>query len=317
MYYKIMTGLYLNAKPFLKWAGGKTQLINELSKRIPKKFLKNKIIDRYVEPFVGGGAFFFYLKNNFLVKESFLIDNNKELIIVYKTIQNDIEELIKKLKNLEKIFLKSNVNQQKKMFYKIREDFNIQKKSFDYQNYNSDWIDRSAFMIFLNKTCYNGLFRLNKKGEFNVPFGKYKNPKICDDVNLRIVNKALKDTEIYCFDFYNAKDFIEKETFVYLDPPYRPLNKTSNFTAYTDNGFNEKDQKRLAKFFKEMDTKGAYLLLSNSDPKNIDANDNFFENLYKEYIIERVSAKRFINCKSHGRGEINELIIRNYSILGD
>lgn len=169
-------------------------------------------------------------------------------------------------------------------------------------------------MIFLNKTCFNGLYRVNKKGEFNVPFGngKVKYSRICDKDNLIKVNKALADAEIIYGDFEDSRKYIQKGTLVYLDPPYRPLSDSSSFTKYTEIGFNDDDQIRLSKFFKEMDKKGAFLLLSNSDPKNKDSNDNFFENLYAGYIIERVSAKRYISSNVKTRGDINELLIRNY-----
>jgi DNA adenine methylase len=183
---------------------------------------------------------------------------------------------------------------------------------FDYKNRNDDWVMRTGYLIFLNKTCYNGLFRLNNKGKFNVPFGKYKNPKIFDEANLIAVHKALKNTELFSDDFTGAEKFIEKETLVYMDPPYRPLNSTSHFTDYSKDGFDDQDQKRLAQFFKDMDQRGAFLLLSNSDPQNINPDDNFFDSLYHQYNVNRVLAKRNINSKSSGRGLIKELIIRNY-----
>ncbi|MDN5331253.1 MAG: adenine methylase [Tepidanaerobacteraceae bacterium] len=301
-----------NAKPFLKWAGGKSQLLDELYKRLPLAFIQSGEIERYVEPFVGGGAFFFFIKRNFKVRESFLLDINRELMISYKVIQNNVNELIDELRNIEEKYLKLSEEYRKHFYYKIREEYNRQKNNFDYANYNFDWIKRAASLIFLNKTCFNGLYRLNKKGEFNVPFGKYKNPTICDSENLIAVHRALEDTEIICADFEESKKYIHKNTLVYLDPPYRPLNDTSNFTSYSESGFNDDDQRRLAYFFKEMDKRGAYLILSNSDPKNVDVNDNFFEELYSGFIIERVKAKRHINCYGNKRGEINELIIRNY-----
>ena len=184
---------------------------------------------------------------------------------------------------------------------------------FDYDNYSNEWIERTSHLIFLNKTCFNGLFRQNMKGEFNVPFGRYKNPKICNEKNIIEVNKALGNTEIFCGDFSEASEYIKKESFVYLDPPYRPLNKTSNFTTYSKDGFIDEDQTKLAEFFEDMNKRGAYLMLSNSDPKNENPHDEFFDALYKDYNIERVTAKRHINCNASKRGEINELIITNYT----
>ncbi|AIS51686.1 modification methylase MjaIII [Thermoanaerobacter kivui] len=301
-----------NAKPFLKWAGGKTQLLDELYKRLPSTILQKGEIERYVEPFVGGGAFFFFLKKNFKIKESFLMDINKELIVGYKAVQNNVNELIHELKEMEEKYLKLSEEDRKNFYYRIREEYNKQKDNFDYVNYNLDWVKRAAYLIFLNRTCFNGLYRLNKKGEFNVPFGKYKNPTICDDYNLIEVSKALENTEIICADFEESEKYIAKNTLVYLDPPYRPLNSTSNFTSYNEDGFDDDDQRRLAQFFKEMDKRGAYLILSNSDPKNEDPQDDFFDKLYAGFIIERVKAKRYINSDGSKRGEINELVIRNY-----
>ncbi|KHO61022.1 modification methylase [Thermoanaerobacter sp. YS13] len=307
-----LSSILNNAKPFLKWAGGKTQLLDELYKRLPSSLIQSGEIERYVEPFVGGGAFFFFLKRNFKIKESFLIDINKELIIGYKVIQNNVNELIHELSSMEEKYLKLSEEQRKDFYYNIRDEYNRQKDNFDYVNYNLDWVKRAAYLIFLNKTCFNGLYRLNKKGEFNVPFGKYKNPTICDADNLIEVSKALENTEIICADFEESKKYIHKNTLVYLDPPYRPLNNTSNFTSYNEDGFDDDDQRRLAQFFKEMDKRGAYLILSNSDPKNEDVDDNFFDELYAGFIIERVKAKRYINSNGDKRGDINELIIRNY-----
>lgn len=302
----------INAKPFLKWAGGKGQLLEDLNKRLPSKILKEEKIDRYIEPFVGGGAFFFFLKSNYFIKEAILIDINKELIVGYKVVQNDVEKLISRLEKIESKFLKLSQEDRKDFFYNVRKKYNDQKKLFNYEKYGSSWIERAAYLIFLNKTCFNGLFRVNSKGEFNVPFGKYKNPTICDTLNLLEANKALKNTKIICADFEESKKYVEKNTFLYLDPPYRPLNSTSYFTSYSENGFDEKDQLRLAQFFRDVDKMGAFLMLSNSDPKVVDEKDNFFDKLYSGFNIERVNAKRTINRDSTKRGTINELIIRNY-----
>jgi len=302
----------INAKPFLKWAGGKTQLLDDLNKRLPSHMLNSRCIDSYVESFVGGGAFFFFLKGKYFVKKSFLFDINKELVISYKVIQNDPTELINKLYEIEDIYLKKSKEERKQFYYEIRNIYNRQMHDFDYKNYNVEWIERTKFLLFLNKTCYNGLFRQNKKGEFNVSYGKYKNPTICDEKNIIETSNALQDTEIFCADFTESEKYIRKNSLVYLDPPYRPLSTTSSFTSYDKEGFTDEDQKRLANFFKKMDKKEAYLILSNSDPKNENPEDDFFDEMYFKYNIERVPAKRFINCDASKRGEINELIIRNY-----
>ncbi|AMW33785.2 DNA adenine methylase [Fervidobacterium islandicum] len=300
------------AKPFLKWAGGKSQLVEELHKRLPESILQTRKIDVYVEPFVGGGAFFFYLKGRYKIGKAYLFDVNKDLILAYKVVQAYPKELIQHLENLEEKYLSLGEEEQKNFYYKVREDYNIQRQRIDYSAPSEEWVIRVAYLIFLNKTCYNGLYRLNKDGDFNVPHGRYKNPKICDSENIIQASWALQDTEVFCGDFEKSSEYIRPGTLVYLDPPYRPISKTSSFTSYTEEGFSDEDQIRLAEYFKRMHDRGAYLLLSNSDPKNVNPNDDFFDKLYKGFIIERVPAKRFINSDAKGRGTIMELIIRNY-----
>lgn len=304
---------FAGARPFLKWAGGKTQLLLELEKRLPQSVRESGVIGRYVEPFVGGGAMFFYLKNHYHVNESVLMDVNPELIMAYMVIQQDVDKLITILGDMETEHLQKGEEARKENFYSIRTDYNQQMELVDYHDYDDGWIQRTASLIFLNKTCYNGLFRLNSKGEFNVPFGRYKNPTICDEGNLQTVHHALEKTEILCADFPHAQHFIKKDTLVYMDPPYRPLNSTSHFTSYSGERFSDQDQEKLARFYRGMDSNGAYLVLSNSDPKNHDLEDNFFDELYSGYEIDRVPAKRNINSNTSSRGEINELIIRNFN----
>lgn len=303
----------MNAKPFVKWAGGKGQLLGELEKRLPSDVLHEKTIQRYIEPFVGGGAMFFFLKSKYKLKESFLFDNNKDLIITYKVIKSKYIRLIDELMEIEDNHLEKSEKQRKENFYRIRELYNRQIRNFNCQRYDDEWIKRAGYFIFLNKTCFNGLYRQNSKGEFNVPFGRYKNPKICDEDNLRQVHGVLKNTDLFWGDFTESDDYINGNCFVYLDPPYRPLNQTSYFTNYSKEGFDDYDQNKLADFYKEMDNRGAYLMLSNSDPKNHDLQDKFFDVLYKDYKLERVPAKRYINRDASKRGSINELIVRNYS----
>ena len=302
----------INAKPFLKWAGGKKQLLMEFNNRLPSHIKETGTIKRYVEPFVGGGAMFFFLKKHYTLDESILLDINRELVMAYQVIKNDHKNLTEMLKDIEENHLKMDEEGRKKNYYKIRKEYNSEIHSADLENYSDQWIEITSNLIFMNKTCYNGLFRQNKMGEFNVPFGLYKNPRICDETNIELVNNALKDTEILCADFTVSESYINEKTFVYLDPPYRPLNKTSNFTNYSKDGFNDFDQSKLASFFKKMDNTGAYLMLSNSDPKNENSKDEFFDNLYSEYNIDRVTAKRNINRDVLGRGIVNELIVRNY-----
>ncbi len=302
----------LKAKPFLKWAGGKGQLLPEIEKRLPKKIKNTRKVDNYVEPFVGGGAVFFYLNNNYTIKKATLIDNNKELIIGYKVIQNNPQELIEQLRSIERQYLKKSSTERERFYYEQRDKYNKQMRDFDYQHYSEEWIKRAVYLIFLNRTCYNGLFRQNSKGEFNVPMGRYKNPTICDAKNILEVHESLKKATIICGDFSEAEQYITQDSFVYFDPPYRPLSNTANFTDYSNAGFTDEEQKRLAAFYKKMDKRGAFLMLSNSDPKNEDPNDDFFDKLYAEFNIQRVKAKRAISCKGTGRGEITELLITNY-----
>ena len=172
-------------------------------------------------------------------------------------------------------------------------------------------IDKSSYFIFLNKTCFNGLYRVNRKGRFNVPMGAYKNPTICDVENLQNIHKALQNVTIVCGDYSLSKQFIDKDTFVYVDPPYRPLSETSGFTSYNSDTFDDNEQIRLARFIDEINLSGAKIVLSNSDPKNANPNDTFFDELYKAYTIKRVSASRMINSKADSRGKINELLICN------
>jgi len=299
------------ATPFLKWAGGKTQLLKQFSKRLPIE-MKTGEITSYVEPFVGGGAVFFYLGQRFSFDHSSIFDANEELILTYRVIKKSTNKLIHELESLESAYIsKSNVEREH-LFYHVRDSFNNKKAEINFSIYDAEWVTRAAQSIFLNRTCYNGLFRMNRKGEFNVPFGRYKNPRILNKDNLKDVAALLKTTTIILGDFTRCKKFVDNSTFVYLDPPYRPLNDTSSFTSYAKDGFSDTDQRRLAGFFKELDKKGAKIMLSNSDPRNENTDDSFFDELYADYTIERVPAKRSINCYGARRGNINELIITNY-----
>jgi DNA adenine methylase len=302
---------FSHARPFLKWAGGKTQLLRQLGKRLPNE-MKTGEITHYVEPFVGGGAMFFYLGQQFVFDRSSIFDANEELILVYRVIKKSAQKLIHELEKLESAYLSKRNDDRERLFYHVRDSFNKKKPEINFNTYDTEWVTRAAQSIFLNRTCYNGLFRMNRKGEFNVPYGRYTNPCILNRDNLNDVAALLKTTTIISGDFTRSKKFVDNTTFVYLDPPYRPLNDTSSFTTYSKDGFSDADQCRLAGFFRELDQKGAKIMLSNSDPRNEDPADSFFDELYAEYSIERVPAKRIINCNGTRRGEINELIITNY-----
>jgi DNA adenine methylase len=291
-------------KPFLKWAGGKNQLLNEIEKYYP---FENGI-KKYAEPFVGGGAVLFDILNKYDLEEIYINDINEELINTYIMIREHIDELIQKLFIMQDEFIPIE-NSDRKMYYgKKREKFNFLKLN----NSIEDDIEKAAIMIFLNKTCFNGLYRVNKKGFFNVPMGDYKNPMICDEDNLRLVSEKLNSIKIESGDYRKSEKFIDKNTFVYIDPPYRPLTRNSGFTAYSQTNFDDKQQIRLSEFINFISKNGAKFLLSNSDPKNIDEKDDFFDNIYSKYKIRRVEATRMINSKASARGKIKELLISNY-----
>ena len=297
-------------KPFLKWAGGKTQLLGELEKHLPNEIKVSGKIKKYFEPFVGGGALFFYLSSYYRIEEAYLSDINKELILTYNVIKNNPMELIEILTDLSDSYIKT--DDKKELFYNVREDFNKALINFNYENYSDEHIKRASQMIFLNKTCFNGLFRVNKSGEFNVPFAHPENPLICDKNNILNVSKALENTEIVTASYLDSEELIDDKSLVYLDPPYRPLDKKSSFEGYSKLDFDDDSQRELAKYFKNITEKGAKALLSNSDPHNTDPNDNFFDDLYSDYKIDRVEANRFINSKADKRGPINEILVYNF-----
>lgn len=292
-------------KPFLKWAGGKGQLLKEIEKYYP---FENGKITKYAEPFVGGGAVLFDILIKYDLEEIYVSDINAELINTYRIIRDDIDVLIEMLSKLQSDFIPKDTDERKAYYMQKRERFNDLKVNGD-ENIN---IEKAALMIFLNKTCFNGLYRVNKKGLFNVPMGAYKNPLICDEKNLRAVSEKLQNVKIVCGDYKESADFIDENTFVYFDPPYRPLNETSSFTAYTENLFDDEKQIELAEFVENMNKKGAKVVVSNSDPKNSNTEDDFFDELYKMHKIKRVQATRMINCNSELRGKIDELLIANY-----
>lgn len=299
------------AQPFLKWAGGKTQLLEQIKLFFPNE-LSTGLITQYIEPFVGGGAVFFQVANLYPVPEFVIADVNPELILAYQTIQRAAESLIDYLGFLQTDYLALPEEERKDFFYQVRTEYNQQRKQINFDTYSSEWIKRTAQLIFLNRTCFNGLFRVNSKGEFNVPFGRYKKPRICDESNLRSVSQVLQQTKIQQGDFTQCEKWVNDRSFLYFDPPYRPLSQTSNFNAYAKKRFDDEEQLRLRDFFQRLDKKGAKLLLSNSDPKNEEQTDDFFEKAYRDYHIERVEAARNINSKGDKRGKIKELLIMNY-----
>lgn len=274
------------AKPFLKWAGGKGRLVPQLSQYYPNEF-KN-----YYEPFFGGGAVFFSLT---LSRKTHINDINDTLMDAYIHVRDDIDALVSRLQKLEKQYKKHSEEERKEYFLKQRARFNALQAG----------VEKTALLIFLNKTCFNGLYRENSKGEFNVPFGRYTNPTICDESNLRAVSQLLHSSTITTGSYKEAVKSAKKGDFIYLDPPYFPLSKTSNFTSYHEDGFTVEDQTELRDLFVELDKRGCYVMLSNSAAP-------FIKELYANYRQEFVNANRNINAQAAGRGKIAEIVVLNY-----
>ena len=297
-----------NIKPFLKWAGGKTQLIEIIKENMPDINTKDYL---YVEPFIGAGAVFFDFINNKMFKKYIINDINSKLINLYIMIRDNCDELIETLNNLKIEYNNlESIDEKSVMYYRVREDFN---------DINISNILQASYFIFLNKTCFNGLYRENSKGGFNVPFGKHKSPSIFDEQQIRDISNTLKLKDKHGENIVVIKNVsyselineIDNNTFVYMDPPYRPVTE-GGFNSYNKSSFNDEEQTKLSYFYKKLNDIKAYLMLSNSDPKNLDANDNFFDELYEEFNIQRISANRMINSDSSGRGMITELLITNY-----
>ncbi len=302
----------VKAKPFIKWVGGKSQLLEQFENFYPNE-LRKGIIKNYVEPFLGGGALFFALSQHYNIERAYLSDLNKDLILTYQVIQQRPNDLLDFLEQYQKDYDQTEQEKRKDLFLAIRHHFNLHRFEINYKKPSDNWIPRAAQFIFLNKTCFNGLFRLNSKGEFNVPYGKYKTVTIFDEPNILAVSKLLQRAEIQPAHYTSCFDKASENTFIYLDPPYRPISKTASFTTYTGAEFDDTEQLKLAQFFRKLDQeKGAKLMLSNSDPKNENPNDDFFEKAYSDYNIFRVSASRAVNCNGEKRGKINEILITNY-----
>lgn len=294
------------AKPFIKWAGGKGQLLSQLDNYLPKRLFSEDFT--YIEPFVGGGAMLFHMLRKFPhIRKVVINDINDNLIKAYQIIRKQPNELIEKLTIMESSFLSLQSEEKRKSLYlEIREKFN---------RHNTDDVQNTAYLMFLNKTCFNGLYRVNSKGEFNVPFGRYKNPQICNAYTILADNKALNSKEIIILsgDYSETSSYIDHNylTFLYIDPPYRPLSATSSFTAYTKGDFNDDDQSRLADFCKQINSDNCLWMLSNSDCSSKDPADRFLEDLYDGFNIERVYASRSINANPLKRGKLTELLIHN------
>ena len=266
--------------PIVKWVGGKRQLMFELLKNMPKSY------NRYFEPFIGGGALFFELQP----ENAYISDMNEELINLYSVVRDNVYELISDLNKHEV---------SKEYFIDIR---NLDRTS-EYKNLSN--VQRASRFIYLNRTCFNGLYRVNSQGQFNVLFGNYKNPRIVNENNLLNCSELLKNTEIKCADFSEILTKVKKGDFVYFDPPYVPLNETSSFTSYTKDGFDMDMQFKLREVCDELDSMGVMFMLSNSDTK-------FVNELYSNYEIKKVFASRAVNANAESRGKITEVLVRNY-----
>ncbi|MFH0869624.1 MAG: DNA adenine methylase [archaeon] len=270
---------------FVKWAGGKQQLIEQFKPLFPKKF------NRYFEPFVGSGAVAFFVIQNLKPKEVFLSDTNEELINAFNVIKTDVERLIVELKQHKEYHLADG----KEYYYEIR----------SVSPNDLPLLERAARFIYLNRTCFNGLYRVNSKNQFNVPMGDYKNPDVVQEDKLRRIAELLKNVTIKVMSFEKIADLAKEGDFVYFDPPYHPLDAKPSFTTYTKDNFVEKDQKKLAEIFRKLSEKGCFCMESNSDTKLI-------KEIYADFKIHTVKARRMINSKAEGRGEINEVVVTNY-----
>ena len=274
-----------DARPFVKWVGGKQQLLAQFEAYFPTTFR------RYCEPFVGGGAVFFHLWNaRRLPRQAFLFDNNAELVNAYLVVRDKVDELVETL----------TIHQQrhnKKYYYRVRR--------LDRRELELSEVERAARTVYLNRTCYNGLYRVNSKGEFNVPMGSYINPQVLHENVLRTASSALQGVNIELRDFRSLVDFVQAKDFFYFDPPYDPLSKTASFTGYTRDSFGEEDQRELAKVFALLAEKGAFVMLSNS-------NTPLVSELYRKFRIETVQARRAVNSDANGRGCLPEVVVLNY-----
>ncbi len=295
-----------NPRPFLKWAGGKTQLLDNIISCIPDK-IKEAEYFNYVEPFAGSCAVLFKVSGLFYSRLNKIIlnDINENLVNVYKVIKEKPLYLIKSLELLKKEYYSLNEEDRAIFYYSKREEYNDTTPA-------EDDIKKASLLILLNKLCYNGLYRENSKGEFNVPYGKYKNPNIFDEDTLIADSEVLKKVEVLNTDYQNTIDYLDDSaTLYYLDPPYKPISSTSSFNSYSRYNFDDHEQERLKSFCDQLTENNIYFILSNSDLKNVDKGNQYFDKLYSGYNIKRVNAKRAINSNGGKRGEIHELLIHN------
>ena len=290
--------------PFVKWAGGKSQLLSEVQKVLPADLVSKKHLT-YVEPFVGGGAVLFWILQQYPnIEHAIINDINSELICTYRVIKSDVASLISELDILQTDYLSLDSDGRKEYFLGKRNVFNSKTTTS---------VETAALFIFLNRTCFNGLYRVNSRGLFNVPHGKYSNPRICDKDNLKAVSRLLQKVDILCGDFTDTGNYAGRDTLYYFDPPYKPINETSSFTSYSKDGFDDAEQIRLRDFCNQISEAGSMFILSNSDPEVDNPRGNFFDAIYNQYFIKRVSAARMINSDPNGRGNVSEMMISNFA----
>lgn len=289
----------MKGKPFVKWVGGKTQLIEQLEALLPADFDQWENVT-YIEPFVGGGAMLFYmLQSHSNIQSAIINDINEDLTTCYKVVKESPKLLVDSLNEIQKEYYSLRSEDTKKEFFMLmRSEFN--KKTLNP-------IRNTTLFFFLNRTCFNGLYRVNKSGMFNVPFGRYETPTICDANTIFADSELLQKVNILTGDYTQTLNHAQGNAFFYFDPPYRPLNTTSSFNNYTKDTFNDLAQKRLKKFCDQVQEAGYHFMLSNSD-----CQDGFFDDLYIQYKIERVWASRSVNANPKKRGKLTELLIRNY-----
>jgi DNA adenine methylase len=301
-------------RPFLKWAGGKRQLLETIDQHLPEG-VRDGTITRFVEPFVGGGAVFFHIRQRYYVEEFHISDFNPDLANAYVVIRDALEGLLGALQPIADEYLPLEHEQRAEVFYRTRDEYNASRECLESDEVGEGRVLRAAQTIFLNRTCFNGLYRVNSKGDYNVPHGRYRNPPIRDTENLASVSHALQGVQVSCGSYEICEPHVDSSTFVYLDPPYRPLPNTPSFTDYAQKStFGDEDQRTLAAFYAEMHERGASLMLSNSDPRNTDPEDGFFDELYAAFGIRRVEAIRAISSDGGGRGAITEILVTNYGV---
>lgn len=294
----------VKAKPFIKWVGGKGQLIDQLEALLPADFSERENVT-YIEPFVGGGAMLFYMLNKYPnINSAVINDINPDLTLCYQVVRDNPAELIRALNDIQSEYYSLKSDEERKMFFlQKREHFNTK---------SLNQIENTTLFFFLNRTCFNGLYRVNKAGKFNVPFGRYSKPKICDEETIYADSKILQKVEIMTGDFEHTINKITGNTFFYLDPPYRPLSSTSSFNDYAKEEFNDDAQIRLKLFCDRLNELGVVFMLSNSDCMAKDGKDRFFDDLFVDYRIERVWASRNVNAIASKRGKLTEIVVGNY-----